>query len=127
AMGHVADGDSDGAWQDLLACRRLGRLVASRGSLIESLVGIAIDQIGANAQVTFLGHGKHSSKQIMAWLDDLRKLPPIAPLADKLDLCERFMALDTLQSVAAGGTEELDKLAGLGSGTPPANSFGKRV
>jgi len=123
AMGRVAEDDYDGAWQDLLACQRLGRLVA-RGSLIENLVGIALVTIATNGETTLLGYGNHSSRQILAWLEDLRKLPPLPAFADYMDLSERFMTLDALQSIAAGGGEAIDSPAGK---APPERPFWDRL
>jgi hypothetical protein len=127
AMSRVADGDADGAWQDLMTVQRLGRLLSSNGTLIETLVGIALEITSSNATHTLLSQGEYSSKQARAWLDDLRKLQPIGPFADKLDLCERFMTLDVLQSIAANGTRELDQLEGMVGGRPMTNPFGDRL
>jgi hypothetical protein len=52
AMLRVAEGKVDEALQDLLASHRLGRLVARGATLIELLVGLAIDQITNKADVT---------------------------------------------------------------------------
>ena len=109
AMAHVADGDYDAAWEDLIACHRLGRLLSKSGTLIETLVGIAIESIAANAELTFLSHGNHSSEQIRKWMDELQKLPPSMPLADKLDLTERYMMLDSMQSIAIVGARKLSE------------------
>src|SRR5262249_3887764 len=51
AMLRLGDGDAEGAWQDLLACHRLGRLVGRGASHIEGLVGIAIDAVAARADL----------------------------------------------------------------------------
>ena len=42
AMLRLNEGDREGAWEDILACHRLGRLTSRGATLIESLVGIAI-------------------------------------------------------------------------------------
>ncbi|HEV3383992.1 MAG TPA: hypothetical protein VG097_04215, partial [Gemmata sp.] len=42
AMLSLGQGDHDAAWQDLLACHRLGRLVGQGGLLIEGLVGLSL-------------------------------------------------------------------------------------
>jgi hypothetical protein len=124
AMRRLAEGDFDAAWQDLLAAQRLGRLMMrGSGSLIETLVGTAMIAITTEAQITFLSHSKHSSKQLLAWLDDLKKLPPIPPLGDKMDLGERFMVLDTLQSLATGGVKQLEQLSGPGGTTSVTHPF----
>src|SRR5262249_8637360 len=64
AMSRVGNGDFNGAWHDLLACQRLGRLVGHSGTLIESLVGIALAAIGTDGQLILLSHRRHSSKQL---------------------------------------------------------------
>src|SRR5205807_2410594 len=90
AMLHLGEGRDDDAWQDLLACHRLGRLVARGGTLIEELVGIAIDTIASGADLAYLDRAKLSAKQLMDRLRDLHQLPPMPGIADKVDLLERF-------------------------------------
>src|SRR5205085_2528077 len=62
AMLRAADGDFDGAWQDVIACQRLGRLLSRGATGIEGLVGIALVAVATDAQITLLGLSKHSSK-----------------------------------------------------------------
>lgn len=124
AMARVAEGNFDAAWQDLMAGQRLGRhMMRGSGTLIETLVGIAIISITSEGQLTLLSHGNHSSKQIVSWLDDLKKLPPIPLLGDKIDRGERFMVLDTLQSLATGGVHQLKQLDGPGGSTSVVDPF----
>jgi hypothetical protein len=117
AMLRVGEGKFDEAWQDLLACHRLGRLVARGGTLIEALVGIALDAIASNADLAFLEPSDMTSQQIKACLHDLQGLPPMPPLADKIDLAERFTYLDSLQSIRRGG------FAALGDGLGMKNPY----
>ncbi|HKA08612.1 MAG TPA: hypothetical protein VKD71_15240 [Gemmataceae bacterium] len=124
AMGRIGDGDFDGAWQDLLACQRLGRLIGRSGTLIESLVGVALVANATSGQITLVSHSKHPSKQVLAWLDDLQKLPPMRPFADKLDLGERFQTLDSLQSIVCCRGD--DNAATPGQ-PPRANGFWDRA
>jgi hypothetical protein len=112
AMLRVGEGKFDEAWQDLLACHRLGRLVARGATLIEALVGIAIDQIATNADLAYLEHAKLTAKQVQDRLKDLQALPPMPPLAEMLDLGERIMYLDSLQLVRRGGVGYLEGLSG---------------
>jgi hypothetical protein len=63
AMLRIAEGRYDEAWQDLLACHRLARLLARGATLIEALVGIAIDQIASNAELTYLERAKLTAPQ----------------------------------------------------------------
>jgi hypothetical protein len=107
AMLRVAEGKFDEAWQDLLACHRLGRLVARGGFVIEGLVGIAIDQIASTADLTYLERANLTSRQAQDRLKDLQGLPPFPPMADKVDLAERFVYLELVQRVRRGGLGEL--------------------
>jgi type II secretory pathway pseudopilin PulG len=118
AMAKAGDGEYEAAWQDLLACQRLGRMLARGGTLIEDLVGIALVAIATNAEVTLIGHGKHTSKRLLAWAADLRALPPMPPMADKFALSERFMTLDSLLNIAHHGLDGISALSGPSS--PPA-------
>jgi hypothetical protein len=102
AMLRTAEGKTDEAWTDLLACHRLGRLVARGGTIIEMLVGIAIDTNAANADVAFLANAKLDSKRIQLCRKDLEALPPMPAVADKIGVTERFMFLDTLQMTLRG-------------------------
>lgn len=117
AMLRVREGKYDEAWQDLLACHRLARLVARGATLIEMLVGVAIDAIASNAELAFLESAKLTPKQIRDCLKDLQNLPPMPSLADRIDAGERFMFLDGAQMVRRGGVKMLEGLAG---GVPPA-------
>jgi hypothetical protein len=112
AMLRTGEERYDQAWQDLLACKRLGRLVARGGTLIELLVGVAVDAIGSNADLAYLERAKLSAKQIQDRMRDLRRLPPMPAAADKVDLGERFMFLDSTLMVARGGAGALEGLAG---------------
>src|SRR5262245_14197850 len=126
AMARVDDGDLDGAWQDLLACHRLGRLVGSGGTVIQELSGLAITQIAATGELALLSHSRTSSKQVLAWLADLRRLPPIPSVAEKVDLGERFLMLDILMSMACRGPEVLNELD-RSNPKPPPNGFWSRL
>lgn len=103
AMLRVEEGKFDDAWQDLLACHRLGRLTTHGATLIESLVGIAISQIASNATLTYLAHADLTSKQAMEKLQELQSLPRVMPMADKIGVGERMMGLDALQMIRRGG------------------------
>jgi len=109
AFLYVSEGKSDEAWQDLLACHRLGRLVA-RGSLIEFLVGVAIDSVASYASLVFLDRAELTPRQIRDCLRALEELPPIPPLADKYDLNERFVILDLVRQINRKPDEVLKEL-----------------
>ena len=56
AMRRAGEGKFDDAWQDLLVCHRLGRLIARGADHDEFLLGAAIDQLAGEADLTLLGH-----------------------------------------------------------------------
>ncbi len=102
AMLRLKDGKLDDAWADLMTVHRLGRLVTRGGTLIEALVGIAIGQIASNSTLAYLDHPDLTSKRALACLKELQGLPRVAPLADKIGVCERMMGLDALQNMRRG-------------------------
>jgi hypothetical protein len=119
AMLRVGQGRNEEAWQDLLALHRLGRLVAQGGTLIEGLVGVAIDNITSQADLAFLARAKLSAKQIKDCLRDLQKLPPMPAVADRVDLGERLMGLDSFMMVIRqGGLGQLRGLIGAPGNGP---------
>jgi hypothetical protein len=118
AMARTAQGSVDEAWQDLLACHRLGRLVSGGGTLIELLAGIAIEQAAHRADLVFLEHAKLTSKQVLACWADLEQLPPMATTAEKMDLGERFILLDTMMLTARHGLAFLENLSSSGDRMP---------
>lgn len=111
AMFRVEEGQLAAAWHDLLAAHRLARLVARGGTLIEALVGIAIDAIASTADLAYLDRAKLTSKQVAAHLKDLRALPSMPPIADKIDTGERHMYLDSLRLIRRGGVGMLEAFA----------------
>ncbi len=112
AMLRVGEGKYDDAWQDLLACHRLGRLVARGATLIEMLVGVALGHIASSATLAYLERAPLTSRQILERLKELQALPPMPPLADKIDLGERFVFLDCAQFIRRRGFEAIESLAG---------------
>jgi hypothetical protein len=102
AMLRVGEGKLDEAWQDLIACHRLGRLVARGATIIEGLVGIALDQVASAADLAYLERANLTAKQIQDRLKDLQGLPPMPAMADQINLGERIIYLDSLQFIRRG-------------------------
>jgi len=127
AMLRIAQGKDDEAWQDLLTCHRLGRLLSRGGTLIEMLVGIAIERVAHKGDLVFLDHAKLTSKQVSACWEDLHRLPAIATIAEKVDLGDRFMLLDTMMFTARHGTTALEGLAGGRARPSRADRFTGRM
>jgi hypothetical protein len=102
-MLRVDEGKFDEAWQDQLSCHRLGLLVACGGSTYEGFVGVAIDAIASRADLAYLERADLTVRQIQNRLKDLHGLPPTPPMADKIDLTERFTHLELVQLVRQRG------------------------
>lgn len=100
AMGRIAAGDLDGAWSDVQAMHRVSRHVGEGLTLIESLVAIAIDAIAFQAEVDILNSPKLTDDQAKRFLADLRLLRPLPPIAEKIDMGERYMGLDAVTALA---------------------------
>jgi hypothetical protein len=114
AMLRVGEGRPEPARKDLLACHRLGRLVAQGGTFIEFMLGVVFDRVASEADLVFLACTPLTARQIDAYRGDLQKLPRIPSPADKLDLGERFLLLDTTFVVARGGAKALRSVARVG-------------
>lgn len=114
AMLRVKAGKIDEAWQDVLACHRLARLIAQGPTLIESLVGIAIEGGAVQADAAIAHHGGLSAERATRFAEELRRLPPMPKMVDKIRIGERFMFLDAVSMLARRGPAELRRLAGGG-------------
>ena len=71
----------DGAWQDLMAVERLGRLTAQGGTLIERLVGMAIVNMAVQAEVDYLDFVKPDAARLKGCLHELTGLPTMPLVA----------------------------------------------
>jgi hypothetical protein len=118
AMLKLGDGRPDEAWDDLLACHRLARLSGHGATLVEMLVAIAIDGVAAVGDRALLAQGDLSAAQARRMYDDLQKLGPLPKSADAIDLGERFMFHDCVQTMAAKGLGELNSITGVIEGKP---------
>ncbi|HTU89104.1 MAG TPA: hypothetical protein VMF69_03310 [Gemmataceae bacterium] len=112
ALLRAGEGRFDDAWQDLLACHRLGRLVARGATLIELLVGIATDAVADTADLVFLERVDWKAEQINKCLRELKKLPPMPSAADIMDFSERFSSLEIAMMIDRYGPEALKNLSG---------------
>jgi hypothetical protein len=116
AMMRISDTKFDDAWQDLIACHRLGRLVGRGGLLTEADIGLAIDQVASKADLVYLEKANMNSKQARECLRVLRGLGPLPSIAEKFNLGERYVFLDSLQLVRYAGIGAMEFFTG---GPPP--------
>jgi hypothetical protein len=107
AMLRLNEKQYQAAWDDLMACRRLGRLVGQGPLLVEALVGYAIEGLAVSGQMKFLAEAELTAEEWATLQRDVASLPPRAPLADKIDRGERFGGLDLILAVARQGPKAL--------------------
>jgi hypothetical protein len=112
AMLRVDEGRLDDAWNDLLACHRLSRLVGHCGTLMEELIAMAIEGLALKGDVAYVGRVSLTTSQIRERLKILQSLPPIPTVGDKIDLGERFVFLEGLQMIRTHGPAMIEVWAG---------------
>ncbi len=91
------------AWQTLLACHRLARLLYFEPGVIELLIGYAVDGMATKADVALIHSTRLTKPQIDKMLRNLQALPPTAGVTPAFDVAERFTFLDTVLCVAREG------------------------
>jgi hypothetical protein len=109
----LGEGQVDAAIEDALAMRRLGVLVASGATLIESLVGVAVQTMAHQSEAAIFEYGRPTAKQALAYQAELLKLPPRIPIADQVSRFDRLMFLDAVQAVARDQVGDCRELAEL--------------
>jgi hypothetical protein len=109
AMLRVGEGHAEEAWQDLLACHRLGRLVTGSPLFVQSLTGVGMDRLAGAADLAFLESPGLSAKAIKGCLRDLQRLRPRQAIADQMDFGERLCFLDTVMMINRHGVKYLDR------------------
>jgi len=100
------------AGENFLACRRLGRVCSQGGTVIEGLVGVAIDGIASRGEMALVEHGGLSVEQLRRYQQQLDELPPFASMVDKVSVFERYTYLDIAQQLSRRGPGVLDELVG---------------
>ena len=102
----VGSGDRQPAIDDLLAAYRLGRLVGQGPTLVEGLVGIAIENMTAAAIPACLSAPGLTQDDLSRLTTGLDQLPDRADIADKIEHGERYLLLDFAQTMAQGETPD---------------------
>ena len=108
AMLRLNDGKPDKAWEDLLACHRLARLIGQGPTLIEAVVALTIDGMACNGDQALFEHSEPPSARIAEMREDLANLAPMPVMAEKIDVAERFICLDTITRMAREGPDAIN-------------------
>ena len=99
-LGQGTEEGLDGAWSDLQAIHRIARHAGHGMTLIESLVAVAIDSIAFQGEIQVLKSPALTTDQCKRFFADLEALKPLPPLADRIDVGERYMGLDAVTVLA---------------------------
>ena len=118
AMLRADEGKLAAAWQDLLACHRLARLVGRDAVPWVAYYGMIMDHYTSYADLAFLDRARLTPRETHDCLNDLLALPVLPPLADAIDLGHRFWILDTVMQVNRRGLGYLDTLTFHGDREP---------
>lgn len=99
ARYRIATGDIDGAINDIIACKRLGRHIGHGGTLVQMLVGIAVEGMADSTGIVGSLEHPPTKEQLERLVDEWNQLPPRVKIERPL-LFERYSTLDTLQFIA---------------------------
>jgi hypothetical protein len=110
------DGDISGAWQDITALYRLGRLESQQPSTVNLLVGYTAHGNATDATMILSQYAGLTASQAKEYLSQLQNLPPMQPywkICDEMERCcsiELLMALvDTRKPDATISSAEYDE------------------
>ena len=113
---NIGLGKVDEVIADSVTCHRLGRLVGQGWSLIDSLVGIAMDSMACQADVIAAHYGKLPPGKIKVWRQQLQGLTPLPSVVERITIGERFSYLDSAFGMVRVGPAALDQLGGEAGG-----------
>lgn len=124
AMLRLGEGDIDGAWSDLQACHALARQIGGGPTVVERLVGIAIESVALSSDVIFIQNAALSPEEIKRYQQTLVTMPRIPAIAEAIDHAERFSFLDATQSIARDGASRL-RMFGDTPAEPTSRALGR--
>lgn len=107
SMLRLGEEKTDAAWEDLLAFRRLARLIAMGGRPGDCRFAVSIDRISERAEMRFLEHAGVTSQQLGRCLHDLQSLPAWEKGMELEGFSEQVMGLDFVRTIRRGEVEQL--------------------
>lgn len=113
AMLKLGNKDIDGACDDVIACRRLGRLMRQGPLVMNLLVGNMFEMFGVRAEAALVHYAQPSPHVLQTFAESFKNLPPPRSLVELLDVGERFVLLDSCIATARGqDTPEMNPIQG---------------
>ncbi|MHB8897137.1 MAG: CPBP family intramembrane glutamic endopeptidase [Thermoguttaceae bacterium] len=109
AMLRVGEGRTAEAWEDLLCCHRLARLIGQGPTTIEAMGASAVEETACLGDRGLLQYARQDVTQSARMREDLERLPPMPKMADKIDVAERFTFLDLVSNYSREGISSVIK------------------
>ncbi|MCS7468599.1 hypothetical protein NZK35_18250 [Stieleria sp. ICT_E10.1] len=128
AMLNLGEGDHEAAWEDLLGCFKLARLLGMGMSKIHAQRSYMLEERNCAATEAYIRTADPSLSQAKHYLRALQSLPSLARLSEKVDLFERCAYLDALLVIRTnqeGAIAYLDCEPGLAATGKMVNLFWK--
>jgi len=128
AMLRSSQGRFGPAWADLMAARRLARLISRGIALLEALIGMDIEHLAWEAGTELITGGTLSPAQGRKCLVQLKTLAPLPDIRHTIAY-ERFACLDTVMMLARGHSlkDLRDMFTSLGGPTSKARPDARRL
>jgi len=102
AFHKIGEHDTRGASEDLILLLRFSRLSATSQTLISNLVGMSISAMASPLVAHLCSAPTLTSQQAKQLIRRLERLPELTPIADAVDIGERFLGLDTVLQIGSG-------------------------
>jgi hypothetical protein len=99
AMLRLYENRIDEAWEDLLTCHRLARLMGRDVAAVRLLHAMEIDATACGADHGLLRHARLTSEQLARMREDLERLAPLPGMADHVDVIQRIDYITTVSSL----------------------------
>lgn len=119
AMLRIQEGKVNEAWEDLLTCHRLARLVGQGPTFVESLVAITLEGMALWGDRALVEHAKLPAERIAAMQRELDALPPLLDSGQVLHFGKRLSYLSRALTAAKKSSIErnlfLEKLDTVGT------------
>ncbi len=101
ARYRIASGDIDGAIDDMIASKRLGRHAGHGPGIVDLIIGMGIEGIADHVGIAGSLAHRPTKEQLERLVNELGNLPSETEVNDKVAV-ERFCSLDVIQSYAHG-------------------------
>ncbi len=106
AMLHLGENRPAEAAKDLMVIHKFARQIGNRGTLIECIVGIAIERIALNGDWQLAQHPQFSSQQLKEYTKKVQSLPAVTDSKEALNLFARSSSLDSVQYLSVSSEDD---------------------